>query len=103
MFTFKKRKRPISSVAYPVYGEAGKTGSWRFKRPILIPDKCAAVKRGDFVCMLCWLYCPEACISKTIPPKINYDYCKGCSICSYTCPTGALISIEESEKHESEE
>jgi len=96
-FKFRPRKRPIASVSYPVIGEAGKTGSWRIYRPILNPEKCTTVKQGKLTCLLCWLYCPEACISRTIPPKINYDYCKGCLVCVNNCPTGALYSIEESE------
>ncbi|MHA1310564.1 MAG: 4Fe-4S binding protein [Candidatus Helarchaeota archaeon] len=95
-FKFKQRKRPISSVSYPVIGEAGNTGSWRIHRPVLNEKKCTAVKKNDLVCLLCWLYCPEACISKTVPPKIDYTYCKGCLVCVSNCPTGALTAIEES-------
>ncbi len=94
-YKFIKRKRPVSSMSYPVIGEAGKTGSWRTYRPVLNKEKCSAFKKGEPICMLCWLYCPEACITRTIPPKINYDYCKGCLVCVENCPTGALTSIDE--------
>jgi pyruvate ferredoxin oxidoreductase delta subunit len=99
-FEFKKRKRPVSSMSYPVKGEAGKTGSWRTHRPVLNIEKCTAAKKGEMVCMQCWLYCPEACISKAVPPKIDYDYCKGCLVCVSNCPTGALEAVEESEAEE---
>ncbi|MHC1592316.1 MAG: hypothetical protein ACXQS8_09530 [Candidatus Helarchaeales archaeon] len=42
--------RPISSVSFPIKGEAGKTGSWRTVRPVLDPEKCVMVKSGKFSC-----------------------------------------------------
>ncbi|MHA1268187.1 MAG: 4Fe-4S binding protein [Candidatus Helarchaeota archaeon] len=99
-YKFVKRKRPVSSVSYPVIGEAGKTGTWRTLRPVMDINKCTVSKKGKLVCLLCWLYCPEACISRTIPPKIDYDYCKGCLVCVNNCPTGALEVIEESDVKE---
>ena len=90
-------ERPISSMSFPIEGEAGKTGTWRTHRPIIDTTKCTAAKQNKLVCMLCWLFCPEATISKTIPPKINYEYCKGCGVCAEECPTKA-ISMEEEAK-----
>ena len=99
-FEFKKRKRPVSSVSYPVKGEAGRTGSWRTHRPVMNESKCIDAKKGELLCLQCWLYCPEACISKTAPPKIDYDYCKGCMVCVAVCPTEAFKIVEESEAKE---
>jgi len=96
----KTMKRPISSVARPIKGEAGKTGNWRTLRPILTVEKCLMVKKGELSCLRCWLYCPEATISKTIPPKIDYDYCKGCGICAEECPSKAIIMDEEAKYKE---
>ena len=92
----KKLKRPISSVARPVIGEAGKTGNWRTLRPIVVEKKCIMVKSGKFNCLRCWLYCPESCNEKKSPPKIDLDYCKGCSVCTEECPPKAIIMEEES-------
>jgi pyruvate ferredoxin oxidoreductase delta subunit len=35
-------------------------------------------------------------ITRTIPPKIDYEYCKGCGICAEECPTKAITMVEES-------
>ncbi|MHA1732951.1 MAG: 4Fe-4S binding protein [Promethearchaeota archaeon] len=85
----------MASIQHPVTGEAGKTGSWRTFRPVIDPSSCTAVKKGEHVCHLCWLYCPEATVSRAIPPEINYDYCKGCGICAEECPAGAIHMEEE--------
>jgi 2-oxoacid:acceptor oxidoreductase delta subunit (pyruvate/2-ketoisovalerate family) len=95
----KDRKMPISSIATPIEGEGGRTGTWRTERPVLDPTKCATVKQNKLVCLLCWLYCPEANISRTIPPKIDYVYCKGCGACAEECPSKA-ITMEEEAKFE---
>ena len=47
-------------------------------------------------CFHCWLYCPDSVVSKTIPPVINYEYCKGCGICAEECPAGAISMVDES-------
>ena len=77
-------------------GDAGKTGSWRVVRPILDPQTCTPSKRNTPSCYICWLYCPDGVISRTIPPKIDYQYCKGCGICAQECPTKAIVMVEES-------
>lgn len=65
-----------------------KTGSWRTLRPIIEYEKCNR-------CMICWKFCPEACIYiREERPWIDYEYCKGCIICVEECPKQA-IRIEE--------
>jgi pyruvate ferredoxin oxidoreductase delta subunit len=41
------------------------------------------------------LYCPDGVISKSIPPAIDYQYCKGCGICAEQCPAKAIKMVEE--------
>jgi pyruvate ferredoxin oxidoreductase delta subunit len=48
-------------------------------------------------CFNCWLYCPDGVVTRTIPPTIEYDYCKGCEICAEECPAGAIRMVEETE------
>lgn len=67
------------------------TGSWRSLKPVIDEKKCTG-------CGLCWLYCPDAVISKDKPPKIDYKYCKGCGICASECPVEAIIMVAEGEK-----
>ena len=77
----------MTSVSKPVKGCAGDTGEWRSFRPVKDDDKC-----ND--CLICWIYCPEACIKKT-GVEIDYQYCKGCGICAVECPTGAIVMVKE--------
>lgn len=71
-----------------------KTGDWRSFRPIWNSDKCVH-------CLRCWVYCPDVAIKvedgKVI--GIDYDYCKGCGICSSECPIKdkAITMIGEDE------
>ena len=85
------------SMSKPSVGEAGKTGDWRSSRPVMAPELCLAVKQGKAVCQLCWVYCPDACISKGVGPTIDLEYCKGCGICAEMCPSDA---IEMQPEHE---
>jgi pyruvate ferredoxin oxidoreductase delta subunit len=78
----------VTTLSVPSEGSVGKTGSWRIFRPVLDEEKCNQ-------CLFCWVYCPEACITKDI--KINFDYCKGCGICAEECPAKAIIMIKEEE------
>ena len=88
-------RKIMVSIQKPIMGEAGKTGSWRTLRPVINLEKCVVVKLGKPTCHQCWLYCPEAVISRTIPPKIDLDYCKGCGICSEICPSKAIGMVPE--------
>ena len=56
------------------------TGNWRSLRPAVDAQRCTG-------CLICWKYCPEACVQLTDKvPQINFDYCKGCGICVVECP-----------------
>ncbi len=65
---------PGSSAEY-------KTGSWRTLRPVHDDEGCTH-------CMLCWVYCPDSCISVKDGRWVAFDYehCKGCGICANVCP-----------------
>ena len=67
-----------------------KTGSWRSMRPVMDAEKCTS-------CMICWKFCPDACIkiNSENKPEIDLDYCKGCGICAEECPVGAIELVEE--------
>ena len=73
----------LSSTLY------NKTGEWRSVKPVVLNDKCTS-------CLLCWKFCPDACISiKDGIPVIDYDYCKGCGICIEVCAKEAIIPKKE--------
>lgn len=91
-------KKILASISHPHIGEAGKTGSWRTKHPVIDLSKCIVAVKGEHNCHFCWLYCPEAVITREIPPKINYDYCKGCGICAVECPHHAIEMEEETKE-----
>jgi pyruvate ferredoxin oxidoreductase delta subunit len=85
------------AMSRPSVGEAGNTGDWRNKRPVMDPEKCLAVKQAKVTCQICWAYCPDACIAKGIGPAIDLAYCKGCGICAEECPAGAIVMVPEAE------
>lgn len=70
--------------------EEFKTGDWRSMKPIWHEDKCKH-------CMFCWAVCPDMSIvvkdEKII--KIDYDFCKGCGVCTKQCKFGALDFVLE--------
>jgi len=75
--------------------EAGKTGDWRSSRPEIDHKKCIPSKSGKPSCHLCWMYCPEGIVKRSVPVEIDYDYCKGCGICAEECPAKAIEMVEE--------
>lgn len=91
----KDYQKILASIQKPVKGEAGKTGTWSKLKPVIDLEKCIPAKTGKPACFNCWLYCPEACIERTIPPKIDNDYCKGCGICEEECPVKAITMVIE--------
>jgi len=89
----KKKYNVVSSISYPEEGAMGKTGSWRVFRPTVDPKKCVK-------CLRCWIFCPEGSIkrNKDDTIEINYDYCKGCGVCSNVCKVKAITMKRENEK-----
>jgi pyruvate ferredoxin oxidoreductase delta subunit len=92
----KRKGHIVTSHGEPGPGDGGKTGSWRVFRPVIDLDRCIPAKNKKMACFLCWMYCPDGVITRTIPPKVDYEYCKGCGICAEECPAGAINMIEES-------
>ena len=86
----------LTSASYAGPGDAGRTGSWRVLRPVIDYAKCAPAKSGKPACFLCWLYCPDSVVSKTLEPQIDLEYCKGCGVCAEECPPKAITMVEES-------
>ncbi len=87
----------MKSHSAPGPGDGGRTGSWRVVRPVIDNSKCIPAKSKKMACFTCWLFCPDNVITKTIPPTINYEYCKGCEICAEECPVDAITMVEEAE------
>ena len=83
------------SMSRPSVGEAGATGQWRNKRPVMDEAKCLAAKSGRVTCQICWVYCPDGCIAQGAGPEIDLTYCKGCGICAQECPAGAIEMVPE--------
>ena len=60
------------------------TGSWKTYKPIWYEDRCIQ-------CFNCWIMCPDDSIltedGKVV--GIDYEHCKGCTICAVVCPPKA--------------
>ena len=95
-----KRK---TSHSEPGPGDGGITGSWRVVRPVIKVELCIPAKRKAEACFLCWLYCPDVVVTRTIPPTIDLEYCKGCGICAEECPAKAIIMVDEAQFQEDED
>lgn len=85
------------SMSRPSVGEAGRTGDWRSKRPVMDAPACLAVKQDKVTCQICWAHCPDSCIARGVPPTFDLVYCKGCGICAEECPSGAISMAPEAE------
>lgn len=92
-----RRDEFMHAHSRPCKGEAGRTGDWRTSRPEIDLARCTPSKSGRPSCFICWLYCPEATIKKTIPVEIDLEYCKGCGICAEECPMGAISMVDETD------
>jgi len=83
-------RRAKNTLTYdPGWSEDNKTGAWRSLRPVKLTDLCTD-------CGLCWLYCPEGCITRA-ETLIEYTFCKGCGICAEECPLNAIVMERETE------
>jgi pyruvate ferredoxin oxidoreductase delta subunit len=92
-----------TSHSKPGRGDGGRTGSWRVVRPVINTELCIPAKRKAQACFLCWLYCPDVVVTRTIPPTIDLEYCKGCGICAEECPAKAITMVDEAEFQEDED
>ncbi|MEX2683973.1 MAG: 4Fe-4S binding protein [Candidatus Sigynarchaeota archaeon] len=95
MVNSRDPKSTIAAVQHPAEGEGGKTGTWRTFKPVIDVSKCILMKSEKARCHNCWLYCPEAMVTRTRPPTIILEYCKGCGICAVECPHKAITMEEE--------
>ncbi len=88
----KKEKNKLEKGAVVKGGTAkeNKTGSWKTLRPVWDKKRCID-------CMLCVIYCPEACIlaKKGKRLETDFDYCKGCGICAQVCPVKCIKMKKE--------
>ncbi|MCB1338880.1 MAG: FAD-dependent oxidoreductase [Maritimibacter sp.] len=53
-------------------------------------------------CDNCWTMCPDNAVIKTVEMAtdgshyvFDYEYCKGCGLCTHECPTGYIQSVPE--------
>ena len=83
----------IGSIAIePGSASQYRTGDWRSQKPTYDFSKCIK-------CGLCYIFCPEGCISQNTEGYFEADmyYCKGCGICAKECPTRVMTMVEEGE------
>jgi 2-oxoacid:acceptor oxidoreductase delta subunit (pyruvate/2-ketoisovalerate family) len=74
-----------------VFGGLGETTALFEARRCLSCGNC-------FECDNCFGVCPDNAIVKLGPGRrfeVNYDFCKGCSMCATECPCGAIQMVPE--------
>ena len=72
------------ATAYEAGYLVTKNAGWRNARPVLDETKCIG-------CLNCYLYCPDGVIFREgSKVGIDYDFCKGCGICSKICKLQAI-------------
>lgn len=70
-----------SVIKEPGSSKENKTGNWRSQTPIIKQNKCKGLECNQ--CKKAWLLCPDNAIKKGEGGfYIDYDYCKGCLICT---------------------
>jgi len=79
---------PGARVIEPGSSMKFETGDWRTMKPVLEMDKCIH-------CLTCWIYCPDDCVlvSGGKVEGFRLTHCKGCGICSKTCPKDAIKMV----------
>lgn len=94
----KTYKNPAKLSEYPeaTCFEAGHlvtiNAGWRNETPVIDQEKCRN-------CLQCYMYCPDGVIYKDGNKlAIDYDFCKGCGICTKVCKFGA-VKMEEEKSH----
>ena len=97
MKPYLREKNPLSFNEIPetTAFEAGylvtKNSGWRNLRHVVNFQKCKG-------CLQCYLYCPDGVISRDKVNgkiQIDYDFCKGCGICSKICKFNSIKMEEE--------
>lgn len=81
-------------IVRPEKSRGDKTGAWRIEaKPEYLQKNCIA-------CRLCVQVCPEGCVSGEEKNTFNcdYNYCKGCSLCSLACPKDDIEMVPEGPK-----
>lgn len=81
-------KRPLSSWIPAGVSERLSRKASRTVRPVICHDTCKK-------CSTCWLFCPDASITRGERYEIDYDHCKGCGLCARECPHGAIGMVRE--------
>ena len=79
-------------VSEPGNARIYQSGTWRSQRPTYDFKRCIK-------CGLCYIFCPEACISQNDEGYFEADlyYCKGCGICARECWTKVITMVNEEE------
>jgi len=74
-----------------------------FKEVVLKPslEKILAEAKRCFSCGVCnecktcWFFCPDMCIGVSKGVEFDYNFCKGCGVCSQECPRGVIDMVED--------
>ena len=90
-------KLPVSERTF----EAEIEGSISRSEALAEAQRCLSCG-NCLACDNCWTMCPDNAVIKTAELAMDgshyvfdYDYCKGCGLCTHECPTGYIQSVPE--------
>jgi 2-oxoacid:acceptor oxidoreductase delta subunit (pyruvate/2-ketoisovalerate family) len=95
--TSKRNKEPRDPIKKRIKGFSEVTSTLAEALALQEAERCFSCGTCNG-CENCYVFCPDASIMKTeelLSHQVDYDFCKGCGICSSECPRGALSLKEE--------
>ncbi|NWF93360.1 MAG: FAD-dependent oxidoreductase [Syntrophaceae bacterium] len=93
----KRRREPRNPIKKRIRGFGEVTSTFPEGIALEEAERCFSCGRCN-ECENCYVFCPDASILKRegiFSRQVDYDFCKGCGICFFECPRGAISLQEE--------
>jgi NADPH-dependent glutamate synthase beta subunit-like oxidoreductase len=93
----KRQKESKGSVKKRIRGFEEVTSTLSEEKAVKEAERCFSCGTCN-ACENCYVFCPDASVVKAgelLSRQVDYDFCKGCGICLFECPRGAISFQEE--------